>query len=129
MIYNNDEEYKAYYYQNSHSQKVPVLDYIQHLPQKEEIKIITYIKFLENRNGHIDEPYGRYIGFGIRELRIVFSSNNHRIFYVIVSGKKIILLHAFLKKTRRTPQKEIKQALNNFNDYKLNRNIIKYEKS
>jgi len=61
-------------------------------------------------------------------LRVDFASNRNRIFYVTVEGKKIILLHAFLKKTPKTPKQEIKRALNNFKDYKINKNSIGYEK-
>jgi len=45
-----------------------------------------------------------------------------------IEGKKIILLHAFLKKTPKTPRQEITRALNNFEDYKINKNLIEYGK-
>jgi len=45
-----------------------------------------------------------------------------------VSEKRIILLHAFLKKTLKTPEQEISRALNNFEDYKINKKLIEYEK-
>lgn len=34
-----------------------------------------------------------------------------RVFYFTVSRKRIILLHGFIKKSRKTPQKEIKTAV------------------
>ena len=74
-----------------------------------------------------NEPYSRYIRSGIRELRIDFAHNRHRIFYITVEGKKIILLHAFLKKTPKTPRQEITRAFNNFEDYKINKDFIEYE--
>jgi len=61
-------------------------------------------------------------------LRVEFAQNRHRIFYITVEGRKIILLHAFLKKTPKTPEQEIVRALNNFEDYKINKNFIEYEK-
>jgi len=126
MIYNNN--YKVYFYRNSTNQKVPVLDYIQSLSVKERAKVDVYIKFLCDHGGHLDEPYSRYIGSGIRELRVDFSKNRHRIFYITVRDKKIILLHAFLKKSTKTPRREIMKALNNLKDYKINKNLIEYEK-
>lgn len=127
MIYTNNEEYKVYCYRNSNTKHVPVLDYIQQLPAKDKVKISAYISFLRNQKGCINEPYGRYICSGIRELRVEFSHNNHRIFYTTIEGKKIILLHAFLKKTRKTPKREIEHALNNFKDYQLYKKFIEYE--
>jgi len=126
MIYNEDEKYKVYYYRNSNTKHVPVLDYIQQLPTKDKVKIAAYITFLRDQKGYINEPYGRYIRSGIRELRVEFSHNRHRIFYITVERKRIILLHAFLKKTKKTPKREIERALNNFKDYKLYKDSINY---
>ena len=125
---NYPSEYKVYYYQSSHTKRAPVLEYIQKIPVKDRAKIAAYITLLRDWNGRLDEPYSRYIRSGIRELRIDFARNRHRIFYIIVEGKKIILLHAFLKKTLKTPKQEIIRALNNFEDYKINKNLIEYEK-
>jgi len=127
MIYTNNSKYKVYFYRDSNTKLVPVLDYIQQLSAKERIKINVYVKFLRDHDGHLDEPYSRYIGSGIRELRIDFSKNRHRIFYITVQGKKIILLHAFLKRTPKTPKQEINKALENLEDYKINKNLIEYE--
>ena len=121
-------EYKVYYYQNSHTKRVPVLEYIQEISVKDRAKVAAYITLLRDYNGRLDEPYSRYIRSGIRELRIDFARNKHRIFYILVEGKKIIFLHAFLKKTPKTPEREIIRALNNFEDYKINKNLIEYEK-
>lgn len=125
---NHPSEYKVYYYQNSRTQRAPVLEYIQKIPIKDRAKIAAYITLLRDWNGRLDEPYSRYIRSGIRELRVDFARNRHRVFYITVEGKKIILLHAFLKKTPKTPEQEITRALNNFKDYKINKHFIEYEK-
>ena len=125
---NHQDEYKVYYYKNSHTKRIPVLEYIQKVSAKDRGKIAAYIILLRDHNGRLDEPYSRYIRSGIRELRVEFSHNRHRIFYVAIEGKKIILLYAFLKKTLKTPKQEIILALNNFDDYKVNKNFIEYEK-
>ena len=125
---NFHDEYKVYYYQNNHTKRVPVLEYIRKVPIKDRAKIVAHITLLRDRGGRLDEPYSRYIHSGIRELRIEFTRNRHRIFYITVQGKKIILLHAFIKKTPKTPKQEIIRALNNFEDYKLNKKLIEYEK-
>ncbi len=125
MIYN---EYKVYYYRNSQNNKVPVLGYISELQIKDRLKVLKYIDFLRDNKGILDEPYSKHIKGKIRELRVDFSQNKHRIFYIAVVGKKIILLHSFLKKTAKIPKQEITRALNNFEDYKINKSIVEYEK-
>ncbi len=41
------------------------------------------------------------------ELRIDNTPNNPRIFLCALTGKRLVLLHAFKKKTRKTPKSEI----------------------
>lgn len=44
------------------------------------------------------------------ELRIKDKSGIYRVFYVLFDKDKIIIPHAFTKKTQKTPQKEIETA-------------------
>jgi phage-related protein len=107
---------------------MPVLEYIQKISAKDRAKVAVYIRLLCDYKGRLDEPYSRHIRSGIRELRVDFSRNRHRIFYIIVVERKIILLHSFLKKTAKTPRQEIVKAINNFEDYKVNKDLVEYEK-
>ena len=111
-----NDNYKVKFYENNNTQENPVLNYIEKLRAKEQQKILKHIEVLRENDGYLDEPYARHIKGKIRELRIGFSHNKHRIFYFILTGRKIILLHAFLKKTQKTPMSEIKSAENNYYD-------------
>lgn len=127
-LMNSYQEYKVYYYRNSRTKRVPVLEYIQKISEKEKVKIAAYITLLQDSEGRLDEPYSRYIRSGVWELRVDFFHNRHRIFYLTVERRRIILLHAFLKKTAKTPEQEIARALDNYDDYKINKDIVEYEK-
>lgn len=117
MIYTKTiEEYKVKFYTNRTTGKSPVLDYIQGLGDREEAKIAKYIEFLRINNGYLDEPYSRHIAGKIRELRVDFGKNRHRIFYFVFIKKTIILLHTFLKKTAKTPVGEIQKAQENYQE-------------
>ena len=48
---------------------------------------------------------------GLKELRLKDSRGIVRVFYYIVKGDAIYLLHLFRKKTQKTPPKEIELAL------------------
>jgi len=69
---------------------------------------MPYIKKLNNADG-------------LWELRIKQGTNNYRIFYFTLKNSKIVLLHAFSKKSQNTPKKEINKALTYMNEY-LERN-------
>ena len=115
MIYNNSE-YKIKFYKNSKTGQSPVLEYIDNLPDKEKAKVLKYISFLREHKGYLDEPYSKHIKGKIRELIVDFARKRHRVFYFTFVKKNIILLHAFLKKTKKTPLNEMKGAEENYKD-------------
>lgn len=126
MIYNEGAtEYRVKFYKDTETSRSPVLEYIKGLKDREEAKVLKYIEFLRSNKGYLDEPYSKHIRGKIRELRVDFAKNKHRIFYFIFVKKNIILLHAFLKKTIKTPTSEIKKAEENY--YNVLKNSKIYE--
>ena len=123
MIYTEDTEYKVKFYKDSKTGRSPVLEYIGKLRDKERLKVLKYIEFLRVNKGYLDEPYSKHIRGKIRELRIDFGKNKHRIFYFIFIKKTIILLHAFLKKIPKTPISEVKKAEENYQGVLINPKI------
>ena len=97
------------------------MKYLENLNDKERAKVLKYIEFLREHKGYLDEPYSKHIGGKIRELRVDFFKNKHRIFYFVFVGKNIILLRAFLKRTNKTPVSEIKKAKENYNNVLKNK--------
>lgn len=55
-------------------------------------------------------PHSRAFGEGLFELRPRGRSGIGRAFYCFLVGKRIIVLHAFIKKTQQTPDGELKLA-------------------
>jgi len=109
-------DYRVKFYKNSKNGKEPVLDYLKTLDGKNRTKILKFIDFLREHDGYLDEPYSKHITGKIRELRVDFSRQKHRVFYFTFIKKTIILLYAFLKKTNKTPKQEIKRATLNYQD-------------
>ncbi len=109
-------EYQIIFYHDSNTGIMPVREYIHALDEKVGAKILKYIRYLREHNGYLDEPYSKHIQGSIRELRVDFANNRHRIFYFTFVGKKIIFLHAFAKKTAKTPTREIAIALQHYQD-------------
>jgi len=114
MIYN--KAYQVKFYRHSRSGKEPVLDYLKSLDLKIRQKINKYISYLQDNEGYLDEPFSRHVQGKIRELRVDFANNRYRIFYFTFINRKIILLHAYLKKTNKAPKKEIRIAINYYQD-------------
>lgn len=55
-------------------------------------------------------PHTRALKDGLFELRLKSSEGIGRVFYFTLSGHKIKMLHCFVKKSQKTPPKEIKIA-------------------
>jgi phage-related protein len=55
-------------------------------------------------------PHSRAMGGGIFELRPRGREGIGRAYYCFVIGQKVIILHAFVKKTQETPEHELKIA-------------------
>ena len=80
-------------------------------------KILAYIRALESYGTRVGEPVVKHIEDDIWELRPL----SHRIFFFYWRDNKFIMLHHFVKKTNKTPPKEIAQAKRNMKDF-LERN-------
>ena len=50
------------------------------------------------------------VGAGVREIRIRDAAGAFRVIYVASVGELIVVLHAFHKKTQKTPQRDIDLA-------------------
>lgn len=57
-------------------------------------------------------PHTKSMGKGLFELRVKSTEGIARVFFCTKVGKKIIMLHSFIKKSQKTPKREIKIAQN-----------------
>ncbi|HAR94681.1 MAG TPA: type II toxin-antitoxin system RelE/ParE family toxin [Deltaproteobacteria bacterium] len=55
-------------------------------------------------------PHTRAMGGGLFELRLKSAEGNARVFYCTIVGRKIVVLHQFIKKTDKTPPRELETA-------------------
>ena len=111
-------EWEIEFYQDNQG-NIPVQEFIRQQSTKVKAKILKYIDLLQDFGLSLGQPYiEKLAGSDVWELKIRYSSNRYRILYFASSGHKFILLHAFLKKTARTPKNEIEIAENKMLDYK-----------
>lgn len=102
--------------------KVPVQDFLYSLEPKLRAKAFRDIELLKEFGRELGAPYVKSIkgnaNKGLYELRIKFSNDIARVFYFIYHNNKCILLHGFVKKSMKTPLKEIERARQYMEDYK-----------
>jgi phage-related protein len=68
------------------------------------------IELLTEHGPNLRLPHSRAFGDGLFELRPRGRSGIGRAFYCFMVDKRIVVLHAFIKKTRQTPDQELKLA-------------------
>jgi len=60
---------------------------------------------------NVHEPYVKRLRGKIWEMRMRGRDGIARAAYVSTSGKRVVVLHAFVKKTQQTPQEDIELAI------------------
>lgn len=67
---------------------------------------------------NLGEPHTEAFGGGLFELRLKGAEGIVRVFYCTLVGKRIVMLHSFIKKTQKTPPSERKIAENRMKEVK-----------
>ena len=95
----------------------PAKDFILSLDVKMQAKIVKEIELLGANGTELREPYSKYIGDNIFELRAKVGSDISRVLYFFFVGRKVILTNGFIKKTDKTPRGEKDRAIRYRQDY------------
>ncbi len=110
--------YEIYFYRERNG-KEPIKDLLLELESRHDKdsrinynKILDYIQALSEYGTVIGEPYVKHLDGEIWELRPL---RNRVLFAAWVDGG-YVLLHSFIKKTQKTPAREIEKAKREFAD-------------
>lgn len=97
---------------------VPVREFIAEQDMDTRERIRADLNRLARFNVELGAPYVRKMeGRGFWELRTRAGGDAYRTFYFAHTGKKFVLLHAFQKKSHKTPKKELETAEARMKDY------------
>lgn len=118
--------YKIIFYTDK-NKKSDLLDYINKLRNKRNNKdariklnkITAYINQLSQKGLSIGEPYIKFLEDEIWELRPL----RDRILFACWNNNEFILISNFVKKTQKTPKKEIEKAKRLLKEYKERRDF------
>jgi phage-related protein len=70
-------------------------------------RFLRYAERMEVFGPDLGMPHTRALGSGLFELRIKAAEGIARVFYCTVVDNRIVFLHQFVKKTEKTPAKEL----------------------
>jgi phage-related protein len=87
-----------------------VQEEIAELPAGLLARYFRYADRMEIYGPDLGMPHARAMGKGLFELRLKAREGIARVFYCAVIGRKIVILHSFVKKSQKTPTKELALA-------------------
>ena len=103
-------KWKIEFYQSKSGNPV-VYDWFLAQETKVKARLAQIFDLLQDKGTSVGMPYVRSIvNTKLYEIRVEQSTNIYRIFYFAYTGRRLILLHGFQKKTQKTPKKEIELA-------------------
>lgn len=97
-------------------------DFITSLNKKEVMKVKYVLSLLETYD-RVPVKFIKHIQEGLYELRINYTGNIYRIFFIFDEDMIVVLFNGFQKKTQKTPQSEIDKALKIKEEYYEYKNI------
>lgn len=113
----------AYYFLKN-SGRCPLEEYVDSLNSKRETAYIhATIDKLIKHNGQLPRPYAKKVREKVWELR---SPLGNRVFYFIDTGREIILLDGYTKKTDRIAPRVLKRVINMYHEYQITKNRQPY---
>jgi phage-related protein len=83
---------------------------ILELPTGFVARFLRYAERMEIYGPDLGMPHTRAMGDGLFELRLKAAEGIARVLYCTMVAQKIVMLHQFIKKSEKTPRKELGTA-------------------
>lgn len=97
--------------------RIPVKEFLDGLDIKMRQKMLRSIQALQDMGISLRMPLSESLEDGIFELRAKSGTNISRVMYFFIIGNRAVLTHGFIKKTQKTPRRELQRAKDIRADY------------
>jgi phage-related protein len=85
---------------------------VEALPEDIRARLARVAKLIEENDlEHVGEPHVKHIEGRLWEMRLKGRSGIARALYVTAVGRRVVIVRVFVKKTEKTPWREIEIAL------------------
>lgn len=81
-------------------------------------RYLRYADRMEVYGPDLGMPHTRAMGDGLFELRLKAAEGIARVLYCTIVDRKIVMLHQFIKKTDKTPSRELETARRRMKEFK-----------
>ena len=90
----------------------PVAKYLDDLAAREAARVVAAAQAIEERGLDESGATARQVRGRLWELKV----GAHRVFFVLIAGPTMVLLHGYTKGSQRAPKREIETALARMKD-------------
>lgn len=97
-------DYRIEYYSGQVQEEVLAL------PDTLAARYVVLTRRMQAIGPNLGEPHTKAFGHGLFELRLKGAEGIARVFYCTLVGRRIFMLHCFVKKSQRTPQADLALA-------------------
>ena len=80
------------------------------MPETLAARYLVLTRRMVSIGPNLGEPHSKAFGNGLFELRLKGAEGIARVFYCTQIGRRIVMLHSFLKKSNKTPKRELETA-------------------
>lgn len=80
------------------------------LPPKLQARMIRLLELMAKHGANLGEPHTKAMGDGLFEIRAKAREGIARGLFCYMDGQSIVILHVFIKKSNKTPRKDIELA-------------------
>ena len=82
------------------------------------VRYLALLMRMSDYGPNLGMPHTRSMGDGLFEVRAKAAEGIGRAFYCVLIGRRIVVLHGFIKKTDKTPPREMKIARDRMKEVK-----------
>lgn len=86
------------------------------LPDTLAARYVVLTRRMNALGPDLGEPHTKALGDGLFELRLKAAEGIARVFFCTAPGRRIVMLHSYVKKSQRTPAREMRLAKARFKE-------------
>ena len=87
-------------------------DELESLPLDMRARFIRVVELIETFGlNHVGSTHVKHLEGSLWEMRLTGKSGISRVLYVTTKGRRVVVVRVFIKKTQKTPRREIRLAL------------------
>ncbi len=80
------------------------------MPPKIQARMLQLLELIEKHGANLGSPHTEAMGNGLFEVRAKAQEGIGRSLYCYMKGRNIMILHAFVKKSNKTPTQDLNLA-------------------